>query len=171
MMLASMAEREESHNKVITYREMTNKYAKSLVSNIVKRSGICTATVERVLPAVFDEIRHQLVEGPGVVCIESFGTLAVIDIPERQYHYTYKGRDELKTVAPTKRIKFAPARSFRREVDAGQFDTRRESFKHFPSDPPLRGKSRLKYQKNEKGFHRSGPSRDVDGNLITSGLR
>lgn len=131
---------------------MTNRYVKRLVSNIVKRSGICTATVERVLPAVFDEIRHQLVEGPGVVAIESFGTIAVIDYPEREYHYSYKGADEIKKVPPRKRIKFAPAKSFRAEVDAGQFDQKRQSFRHYPGDPTLRTKSRLQYQKNAKGF-------------------
>lgn len=145
---------------------MTNKYAKSLVAAVVKRSGICTATVEQVLPAVFDEIRQQLVEGPGIVAIESFGTLAVIDVPERQYHYTYGGRDELKTVAPTKRIKFAPARNLRREVDAGQFDPKRKSFLHYPGDPMLRGKAKLGYHKTNLPFNRSGPTRDADGHLI-----
>lgn len=134
-----------------------HEYKSHFISAVVKRSGICRATVEQVLPAVFDEIRHQLTEGCLCVPIESFGTFAVVDIPERQYHYTYGGRDELRTVPPCKRLKFAPTRNLRREVDAGTFDPSRRSFVRHPDDPIIRKRKELKYQKNQKGFWREAP--------------
>lgn len=120
-------------------------YKQHFISAVVKRSGICRATVEQVLPAVFDEIRYQLTEGCGCVPVESFGTFAVIDIPERQRHYTYKGLDEMRTLPPTQRLKFAPTRNLTREIQAHQFDPTRRSFVHDPHDPPIRKKKGLKY--------------------------
>ncbi len=131
-----------------------HEYKKNFIAAVVKRSGISRATVEQVLPAVFDEIRHQLTEGALCVPIESFGTFAVVDIPERTYHYTYGGRDEFRTVPPTKRLKFAPTKNLRREVDAGQYDSSRHSFERHPDDPIIRKRKELKYQKNQKGFWR-----------------
>lgn len=120
-------------------------YKEHFIAAVVRRSGICRATVEQVLPAVFDEIRYQLTEGCGCVPVESFGTFAVIDIPERQRHYTYKGLDEMRTLPPTQRLKFAPTRNLTREIQAHQFDPTRRSFTHDPHDPPLRKKKELKY--------------------------
>ena len=97
-------------------REFLQRFA----ADVVKRSGICQATVEQVLPAVFDEIRHRLIEGRyPCVPIDSFGTFGVVDIPERQYHYTYCGKDEMRTLPPKKRLKFYPAYNFRKELEAG----------------------------------------------------
>lgn len=93
-------------------------YKEHFIAAVVRRSGICRATVEQVLPAVMDEVRFQLTEGFRFVPIESFGTFAVVDIPERQYHYTYKG-DRIVTVPPKKRLKFLPTRNLRNEIDAG----------------------------------------------------
>lgn len=130
-------------------------YRKHFIAAVVKRSGVCRATVEQVLPAVFDEIRHQLAEGSLCVPVESFGTFAVIDIPERQYHYTYGGRDEIRTVPACKRLKFAPTRNMRREVvEQQRFDPTRRSFVHNPKDPPIRKRKGLKYQPNQKGIWR-----------------
>jgi len=129
-------------------------YKQHFIAQVVKRSGICRATIEQVLPAVFDEIRYQLTEGSGCVPVESFGTFALIDIPERQRLYTYK-RDtpELRTLPPTQRLKFAPTRNLRREIEAHRFDSTRRSFVHDPHDPPLRKKKGLRYQPNQKGIH------------------
>lgn len=129
-------------------------YKQFFISAVVKRSGISRATVEQVLPAVFDEIRFQLSEGVRCVPIESFGTFAVVDIPERQYRYTYGGRDEIRTIAPTIRIKFAPTKNLRREVNASSFDPTRRSFVHHPAEPPVRRLKALKYKKRQKGFWR-----------------
>lgn len=123
-----------------------------LAKAVTKRSGICQATVEQVLPAVFDEIRFQLIEGRyHCVPIESFGTFGIIEIPEREYHYTYKGADEMRTLPPTKRLKFYPTRSMRREIENGQFDPTRQSFKRHMEDPAIRKRKNMKYQPNKHG--------------------
>lgn len=120
-------------------------YLRHFAAAVVKRSGIARPTVEAVLPAVFDEIRYQLTEGKLCVPIEGFGTFAVVDIPERQRHYTYKGADEIRTLPPKKKLKFAPTRNLRREIDAGQFDPSRKSFSRHPNDPPVRARSNMAY--------------------------
>lgn len=122
-----------------------HEYKKHFIAAVVKRSGICRATVEQVLPAVFDEIRHQLSEGALCVPIESFGTFAVVDIPERTRHYTYKGADELRTLPPTQRLKFAPTKNMRREIQEHRFDPSRQSFSRHPDDPPIRKRKDLRY--------------------------
>lgn len=53
-----------------------NMNHKQLIAFVSKRSGICPATVERVLPACFQIIRETLVTGEhhGSVLLPSFGT-------------------------------------------------------------------------------------------------
>lgn len=122
-------------------------YLQKLSAAVSERSGIARATVEQVLPALFDEIRYQLCECKhACVPIESFGTFAVIDIPERQHHYTYKGADEMRTLPATQRLKFASTKNFRRELEAHQFDPTRKSFQRHPQDPPIRKRTKLLYQ-------------------------
>ena len=123
-----------------------------LAANVVQRSGIARPTVEAVLPAVFDEIRYQLTQGGLCVPIESFGTFAVVSIPERSRRYNYKGVDELRTYPPEKRLKFAPARNLRLEVDKGEFDPTRKSFLHNPADPPIRRRSNMAYNTRKKVY-------------------
>lgn len=127
---------------------LPSAFFKKFVSRIVKRSGIARPTVEALLPHVFDEIRYMLTEGksPGV-SIESFGTIAVTDKPEHDYHYTYKGANRVSHVPAQKVIKFAPARNLKREVAAGKFDPTRRSFVHHPADPTLRKRNHMGYQK------------------------
>ena len=124
---------------------LQKEYLHRFAAAIVKRSGIARPTVEAVLPHIFDEIRYQLTEGKLCVPIESFGTFAVVDIPERQRHYTYGGRDEMRTLPPKKKLKFAPTRNLRREINAGQFDPTRKSFYRHPNDPPVRARSNMAY--------------------------
>ena len=124
---------------------MTKVYRNKLVTAVVKRCGICRPTVEVVLTAVFDEIRWQLSEGKQSVPIDSFGTFAVVNIPERQRHYVYRGLDEIRTLPPKLKIKFAPARCLRNDVESGTFDPTRTAFIHHPGDPHLRGKAGLSY--------------------------
>ena len=50
---------------------------RKLASAVSKRSGISLQTLEVAIPAIFDEIRHQLAEGDQYVIIESFGTFDV----------------------------------------------------------------------------------------------
>ena len=124
-----------------------------LAAAVVKRSGICLATVEAVLPAVFDEIRYQLIEGKyPCVPIDSFGTFAVVDIPERKRRYTYKGADEIRTYPPEKRLKFRPARNMKRELEQGSFDPTRKSFSRHPKDPILRRRHNMRYQPRKKAI-------------------
>ncbi len=141
---------------------LQNTYLKRLVAAVVQESGICTPTVEVVLPAVFDVIRRELAEGPRhCVMIESFGTFAMIDVPEREHLYTYKGKTILKHLPATKRLKFAPTRNMRREVDAGQFDPTRRSFKHHPSDPPIRNRAQMAYRADRKDQINKGATRFI----------
>lgn len=129
-------------------------YLQKMAAAIVKRSGIARPTVEAVLPHVFDEIRYQLAEGSRCVPIESFGTLAVVDIPERKRHYTYGGANEIRTLPPTQRLKFAPARNMTREIQTRHFDPSRKSFSRHPGDPMLRKRGDLRYQNRySKGMH------------------
>lgn len=121
------------------------KYFNKIVTAVVERSGVCRPTVEAVLPHVFDEIRYQLTQGDLCVCIESFGTFAVIDIPERERHYTYGGRDEMRKYPPKKRLKFAPTRNLRKEVAAGQYDPTRKAFSRHPKDPAIRARAHMAY--------------------------
>lgn len=132
-------------------------YKEHFIAAVVRRSGICRATVEQVLPAVFDEVRFQLTEGYGCVPIESFGTFALIDYPEREYHYTYKC-DKIVTVPAKKRLKLRPARNLRNEIEAGKFDPTRHAFTHDPHDPPLSMKKDMRYRNDRKEFWREAVS-------------
>lgn len=131
------------------------EYLTRLAAAVVKRSGICQATVEQVLPALFDEIRYQLCEGENhCVPIDSFGTFGIVEIPERLYHYTYKGLDEIRTLPPKKRLKFYPTRNMRREMEQGQFDSSRRSFRRHPDDPIIRKRLNIRYQPVKKGIYK-----------------
>lgn len=133
---------------------LPKEYLQRFAANVVKRCGICQATVEQVLPAVFDEIRYQLTESNHpCVPIDSFGTFAVIDVPERKYHYTYKC-DEIRTLPATRRLKFRPAYNFRKELESGQFDSTRKSFRRHPKDPIIRKRKDMKYQPNKHGVYK-----------------
>lgn len=122
-------------------------YLKKLAADIVRRSGIARPTVEALLPHVFDEIRYQLTEGCRCVPIEGFGTFAVVDIPEREHRYTYKGKNEIHHLPAVKRLKFAPTKNMKREIDAGRFDPTRRSFTHHPKDPKIRKRADMQYNK------------------------
>ena len=116
-------------------KKLLSKFA----ANVTKRCGICQATVEQVLPAVFDEIRYQLCEGRyRYVPIESFGIFVIKNVPRRMYHNTRNGKDEWKLLEPKKVIKFAPTRNFTTEVGADTFDPTRQSFVHHNGDPAMR---------------------------------
>ena len=124
------------------------EYLTRFAAAVVKRSGIARPTVEAVLPHIFDEIRAILTEGSyPCVPIEGFGTFAVVDIPERQRHYTYNGADEIRTLPPKKQLKFAPTRNMKREINEGKFDPTRRSFSRHPDDPPIRKRSDMHYNK------------------------
>ena len=130
-----------------------HKYFQKFAAAIVKRSGICKATVEAVLPAVFDEMRDQLTEGTQCIPIEGFGTFAVIDRPEHEFLYHRGDIQEIKTVPAQKKIKFAPTRNLTNEVNRGQYDDARRSFVHMPGDPLLRKRKDMRYRK-PKGYNR-----------------
>lgn len=138
-------------------------YKKNFISAVVKRSGICRATVEQVLPAVFDELRYQLTEGSQCVPIESFGTFAVVDIPERTRRYTYKDKDEIRTLPPKRRLKFAPTKNMSREIESCRFDPSRRSFTHHPADPHLRTRNSLRYQPMRGEIHIQHVKEQVNG--------
>lgn len=118
-------------------------------SAVSKRCGICSATVKQVLPAVFDEIRYQVCEGKrNCVQIDSFGTFLLIDIPEREYHYTYKC-DKIVHLPATKKFKFVPAKNVKEEGEQAKFDPTRTAFRRRPSDPPLGKRSRMMFYKDK----------------------
>lgn len=135
-------------------------YLQKFASAVVKRSGICKATVEAVLPHIFDEIRYQLTEGNQCVPIESFGTFAVVDIPERRYNYTYKEPHRTIIVPAKKRLKFAPTRNLQREVDEEQFDPSRSSFSRHPEDKPIRRRKDMQYRPMKGGMYIEAQSKE-----------
>lgn len=119
-----------------------------MVMSIVRESGICRQTVEHVLPFVFDVIRREIVEGERKwVAIESFGTFAIKDVPEREHLYTYKGKSEMRHLPAKRVLRFSPTRNFKNEVDQCQFDPTRRSFTRHPDDPPIRVRAKFRYQK------------------------
>jgi nucleoid DNA-binding protein len=111
---------------------------------VVQRSGLARATVEAVLPHVFDEIRYQLTEGSLCVPIDGFGTFAVIDRPEHEFYY--KKKDEIHTVPARKQLKFRPAKNLKREVEAGQYDPTRRAFSRHPDDPIIAVRRDMRYR-------------------------
>jgi len=124
-------------------------------ADVVKRCGICQATVEQVVPAVFDEIRQRLIEGRyPCVPIDSFGTFGVVTKPQRRYHYTYKGADEWRELPPKKVLKFYMSRNFRLELERGQYDPSRKSFTRHPKDPAIRKRKNMKYQPLKGQVHK-----------------
>ena len=119
-----------------------------------------------MLPAVFDEIRYQLIEGQyPCVPIESFGTFAVITKPERRYHYyrPSKGIDEWRTLPEKKCLKFQPAYNLRRELNDGEFDSSRRSFSRHPQDPMIRRRNKMAYVPKRKPIYisREGDSAEL----------
>lgn len=139
------------------------QYLQKFAAAVVKRSGICQATVEQVLPAVFDEIRYQLCEAKRpCIPIDSFGTFAVIDVPERTRRYTYKDTDELRTYPPEKRLKFRPAKNMKRELQQGRFDPTRRSFTRHPQDPIIRKRRQMHYQDDGEPMHIANPDKKAE---------
>ena len=132
---------------------LPKEYLQRMAKDVSKRCGICQATVEVVLPAFIDEVRFQLVEGRyHCVPIESFGTFAVIDVPERERLYTYKGKSEVRHLPAKKKLKFAPTHSFRRELEEGQFDPTRKSFSRHPKDRRIRKRGDMQPRKKHPAF-------------------
>lgn len=129
---------------------LPHKHSQKFAAAVVKRSGLSLATVEVMLPAVFDEIRYQLTEGSLCVAIEGFGTLYVKDVPEHEYLYNRNGESRICTVPAKKKIKFAPTRNMTGEVNAGKFDDARHSFVRMPGDPLLRKRQDLRYRPAKK---------------------
>ena len=119
-----------------------------MVMAIVRESGICRQTVEQVLPVVFDVIRRELADGEKQwVAIESFGTFAVKEVPEREHLYTYKGKSEMRHLPAKRVLKFSPTKNFKDEVDQRKYDPTRKSFTRHPDDPPIRIRAKFKYKK------------------------
>lgn len=127
---------------------LSSAFLKKFAADVVKRSGLSRSTVEALLPHVFDEIRFRLCEAKyPCVPIEGFGTFAVIDKPEHQYHSNYKGVQKVVDIPAKKVIKFAPTRNLRLEVNAQKFDPERRSFYRHPNDPAIRKRQHMQYQK------------------------
>ena len=132
---------------------LPKEFLQRIAADVSKRCGICQATVEQVLPAFVDEIRFRLAESKyPCVPIESFGTFAIIDVPERDRLYTYKGKTELRHLPAKKKLKFAPTASFRRELDRGQFDPSRRSFSRHPKDKRIRKRADMQPRKKHPAF-------------------
>lgn len=129
---------------------LPKSYLKKIAANVSQRCGICRATVEVVLPAFLDEIRYQLAEGSyPCVPIESFGTFAVINRPEHEYLYNYRGANDLRTVPARRQLKFKPTHSMKREIETGHFDPTRHAFTRHPDDKPIRKRNDMRYKKGK----------------------
>lgn len=137
-------------------------YKKHFIAAVVKRSGICRASVEQVLPAVFDEIRYQLSEGARCVAIESFGTFAIQVLPERTRTALVDGRRVAKKLPPKEKLKFGAARCLRNDVEAHCFDPTRRAFTHHPKDPKLRLRGDFKYNRRRPPCWPTNPVDDPE---------
>ena len=132
---------------------LPKQFLTQLAKDVSKRCGICTATVEQVLPAFVDEIRYILAESKyPCIPIESFGTFAMIDVPERDRLYTYKGKSEIRHLPAKRKLKFSPTHSFRRELEDGKFDPTRKSFSRHPKDRRIRKRGDMQPRKKHPAF-------------------
>ena len=130
-----------------------------LAADVSKRCGISPATVEVVLPAVFDEIRYRLIEGKyPCVPIDSFGTFGVYTKPARRYHYyrPSKGIDRWVDLPPKKVLKFVAAYNLRRELNAGEYDPTRKSFTRHPKDPMIKKRNKMLYIPDKRPMSKVG---------------
>ena len=129
------------------------EFLQRIAADVSKRCGICQATVEVVLPAFVDEIRYILAESKyPCIPIESFGTFAMIDVPERDRLYTYKGKTEIRHLPAKRKLKFSPTHSFRQELEQGQFDPSRKSFSRHPKDRRIRKRGDMQPRKKHPAF-------------------
>ena len=129
------------------------EFLQRIAADVSKRCGICRATVEVVLPAFVDEIRYILAESKyPCIPIESFGTFAMIDVPERDRLYTYKGKTEIRHLPAKRKLKFSPTHSFRQELEQGQFDPSRKSFSRHPKDRRIRKRGDMQPRKKHPAF-------------------
>ena len=131
---------------------MPKQHLQKFAARVTKRCGICQATVEQVLPAIFDEIRQMMVEEEyPCVPIDSFGTFSVIKKPARRYHYyrPSKGIDRWVDLPPKRHLKFLMAYNMRREFQEGKFDPTRKAFTRHPDDPIIRKRREMRYQKRD----------------------
>ena len=140
---------------------LPKEFLQRFAADVTKRCGICQATVEQVLPAVFDEIRYRLVDGRyPCIPIESFGTFGVIEKPERQYKV--RGREEWKTLPPKKSLKFYMARSFRNELEGGEYNPSRKSFTRHPQDRPITRRKNMMYRQDRAWIVQKSKGRVID---------
>ena len=139
------------------------KYLYQLALAVSKRSGISINTCQVVLPALFDELRYMLCEGRyRVVTIESFGTLAVRELPQRHYTRRYSnGITQVVDLPPKLVVKFAPTRNLRNEVQASRFDSTRQSFVVHPDDHPIRTRKCIEAKPRKKRVQMN-----IEGNVV-----
>lgn len=139
------------------------KYLYQLAQAVSKRSGISINTCQVVLPALFDELRYMLCEGRyRVVTIESFGTLAVRELPQRHYTRRYSnGITQVVDLPPKLVVKFTPTRNLRNEVQASRFDPTRQSFSVHPDDHPIRTRKRIDSKPRKKKVQMN-----MEGNVV-----
>jgi nucleoid DNA-binding protein len=129
---------------------LPKSYLKKIAANVSKRCAIALPTVLQVLPAFIDEVRYQLAEGSyPCVPIESFGTFAVINRPEHEYLYNYKGANQVHVIPARRQLKFKPAASFQREIETAQYDPTRKSFSRHPDDKPIKKRNDMRYKKGK----------------------
>ena len=148
---------------------LPKEFLQRMAADVSKRCGICPATVEQVLPAVFDEIRFRLIEGRyPCVPIDSFGTFGVITKPERRYHYyrPSKGIDRWVDLPLKKVLKFTAAYNLRRELNAGEFDPTRKSFSRHPQDPKIKKRNKMLYIPDKRPMSKDGQTVTADEKVL-----
>lgn len=118
---------------------------------VQKRCGVHHATVEQVLVAFIDEVRYRVVEDRWhCVPIESFGTFALKELPERQHMYGYHGERKMHTLPPKNLMKFCPTKNMRLDVEAGKIDWSRRSWQRHPQDPMIRRRCDMRYRADRR---------------------
>lgn len=88
---------------------------KDLIDNIVNKTQLPAATVEKVIKAHADTVRNMLAQGHEITLHHSLGKLKVTDTKERQGRNPATG--ETITIPAGKRVKFMPAKGLKEAIN------------------------------------------------------
>lgn len=122
---------------------MAQNKRQHFVEAVMEQSGVDRATIEHVVPVVFDVIRQQLCQGERVR-IANFGVFFPLKLKERTV-INNTGHTPRTHVLPAEwRPRFRPADTFTAELRARLYDADRTSFHRTgePNLPHLRGRKK-----------------------------
>lgn len=117
---------------------------KQLITFVSQRSGVCTATVGQVLPAVFDIIRETVITGQnhGTVRLDGFGTFYA---QNRKTNLADPGHPGQRIRGYKLTPRFSPVLSFKEEVLHEQVNPNVHAFQRNHSHDEARHQRNRKY--------------------------